>query len=298
MQDSIMNISIVIRTYNEEKHLGSLLKVIKTQNITDNDIEVIVVDSGSTDKTLHIAGQYGCHIIHISSEEFSFGRSLNIGCTEASNDILVFISGHCIPVDNYWLYNLIKPLLEGKAIYSYGRQIGNHESSFSECQIFRKYYSEKNKITQEDYFCNNANAALQKSTWEQYKFNEELTGLEDMELGKRLINAGQKLAYVADAPVYHIHNESWKSVRNRYEREAIALQRIAPEIQISFLDFLRYYISAILLDIGTAIQEKIFVNTLGKILLFRLMQFWGSYRGNHEHRKLSKEMKEKYFYPK
>ena len=202
------------------------------------------------------------------------------------------------PYTTLFRSELVKPLREGMAVYSYGRQIGNHESTFSECQLFRKYYSEQNKIPQEGYFCNNANAALLQSVWEQYKFNEELTGLEDMELGKRLINAGQKLAYVADAPIYHIHNESWKSVRNRYEREAIALQRIAPEIQISFLDFLRYYISAIFLDMGTAIQEKSFVNTLGKILLFRLMQFWGSYRGNHEHRKLSKEMKEKYFYPK
>ena len=46
-----------------------------------------------------------------------------------------------------------------------------------------------------------------------------------MYLAKQLVADGGKVAYVASAPVYHIHNESWKQVKTRYEREAYALQK-------------------------------------------------------------------------
>jgi hypothetical protein len=49
---------------------------------------------------------------------------------------------------------------------------------------------------------------------------------------------------------------------------------------------------------GAALSEKVLLKTFPEIVMFRLMQFWGSYRGNHEHRRLSRVMKEKYFYPK
>ena len=55
---------------------------------------------------------------------------------------------------------------------------------------------------------------------------------------------------------------------------------------------------AVFLDMGHALQEKRGLRTSPQILAFRLMQFWGSYRGNHEQRKLSRKMKENYFYPK
>jgi hypothetical protein len=87
-------------------------------------------------------------------------------------------------------------------------------------------------------------------------------------------------------------------VKRRYEREAIALQEIMPEVHINFGDFLRYFISAVLLDAGSALQQKNLSSKLGEIFMFRLMQFWGSYRGNHEHRKISAQMKEMYFYPR
>ena len=290
-------VSIIIRTYNEERHLDELLRMIARQQTEGLEREVLVVDSGSTDRTQEIAQSHACRIIHIDKSEFSFGRSLNIGCAAAQGDYLVFISGHCVPYDRWWLQQLVAPLHDGVA-YVYGRQLGGNGSKFSECQLFRKYFSESSKIPQEGFFCNNANAALARPAWGKYKFDEELTGLEDMALAKRLIEDGARLGYVADAAVYHYHEEGWEQIRRRYEREAIALQGIMPEVHVTVLDFYRYFLSAVLLDSVAVLQEGKFWKRFPEIVMFRLMQFWGSYRGNHEHRKLSRERKEQYFYPK
>ncbi|HVJ64085.1 MAG TPA: glycosyltransferase [Bdellovibrionota bacterium] len=290
-------ISIVIRTLNEARYLAQALEACRKQ-VDAGPVEIVIVDSGSTDETLKIAQSFDCKIVHIRKDEFSFGRSLNLGCAAAQGEFLVFISGHCVPSTRDWLKNLVEPLRRGTAAYTYGRQVGGDSSRFSETRLFLKYFPESSRIPQEGFFCNNANAALLKSQWVEQPFDEELTGLEDMDLAKRLWNRGLKIAYCADAPVYHYHHEQWKSVRRRYEREAIALQKIMPEIHVSFLDFIRYYLSAVFMDFGAAIENRCFWDKCGEILLFRLMQFWGSYRGNHEHRKLSRMAKEVYFYPK
>ncbi|MEJ2619923.1 MAG: glycosyltransferase [Candidatus Thiodiazotropha sp.] len=293
-----MKASIIIRTYNEDRHLESLLEKVSTQDMGEHTFEVILVDSGSEDNTLKIAERFNTRILHISKEEFTFGRSLNIGCAAATGDYLVFISGHCVPTTDKWLFNLVMPLHENACAYSYGCQLGADDSKFSEHQLFKKYYPESSKIPQNGYFCNNANAALKYEVWEVNHFNEELTGLEDMELAKRLVDHGYKIGYVADAPVLHIHEENWKRIFVRYEREAIALQDIMPEVHVNFLDFLRYFSSAVLLDMGAALNERVLRKSIYSIFMFRLMQFFGSYKGNHEVRKLSHEMKEKYFFPK
>jgi glycosyltransferase involved in cell wall biosynthesis len=293
-----MKISLIIRTYNEEKHLPDLLKGINSQSLDGLDKEVLLVDSGSTDGTVRIAQEHNAKILHISKEEFSFGRSLNIGCAEASGDILVMVSGHCIPIDHLWLINLTRPLIDGVVACAYGRQVGNGQSRYSECRIFEKYYPGTSKIPQDGFFCNNANSALLKKVWERHPFDESLTGLEDMHMAKLLVAQGMKIGYVADAGVYHIHQEYWPSVKNRYEREAVALQHIMPEVHVSFVDMLRYVASSIVLDAGEAAREKQLLRRLGEIVMYRCAQYWGVYRGNHFHRKLSKERKERYFYPR
>ncbi len=291
-------VSIIIRTYNEARHLEALLSGIVTQVIPGFSVEIVLVDSGSKDNTLNIANSFNCRVFHITPDEFTFGRSLNIGCTKAKGNYLVFISGHCLPVNSDWLNKLIQPLREGEAAYTYGRQVGNEESKFSECQLFEKFYPDVNSIPQKGYFCNNANAAILKDTWKSNNFDEDLSGLEDMELARRLQNNMLSIAYVADASVYHMHEESWSNIRNRYEREAYALQNIMPEVHVSFIDFVRYFSSAVLFDLNEAMKTKKSIKLLPEIAMFRLMQFWGSYRGNHEHRRLSRTMKERYFYPK
>ena len=272
---------------------------MKTQKLDNLKVEVILVDSGSTDATVEIAKKHGCTVVRIEKNEFSFGRSLNIGCQKASGDYFVFISGHCVPVNDLWLKNLVQPLIDKSEIaYAYGRQQGNSQSRFSETQIFKKYYPTVSRIPAEGFFCNNANACLRASVWQRNRFDEDLTGLEDMALAKHLFTQGEKIAYIADSSVFHYHRESWKNIRRRYERESLALQHIMPEVHISFVDFLRYFTVSLLHDSAAALEEKCFFSKLREIFAFRLMQFFGSYRGNHVHRQLSKKMKEIYFYPR
>ena len=292
-----MLVSVVIRTLNEATYLDELLKKVTSQVKDDFDVEILIIDSGSTDGTLSIAESHGCKITFITKEQFTFGRSLNMGSDFAGGDILVYVSGHCIPIENTWLIKLIKPIRDDVAGYTYGRQIGRDTTKYSEGKIFEKYFPLESKIPQNDFFCNNANSAISRKVWSEYKFDEQVTGLEDMELAKRYHDKQGKIAYVAEACVYHIHNETWSQTRRRYEREAIALQKIMPEVQIGLFDMLRYIWVSINSDFKAVIAEKSFIREFKGIIKFRVAQFTGSFRGNHNHRELSKKRKENYFYP-
>jgi glycosyltransferase involved in cell wall biosynthesis len=294
----MMKVSVVIRTYNEAQHLAELLEGIQQQQAPGVEAEVIVVDSGSTDPTLEIAHRFACQIEHIPKAEFSFGRSLNWGCQAATGEALVFVSGHCLAASTQWLARLVEPLRRGEVVWTYGRQVGNGLSRFSEHRVFEKYFPSRSQIPQEGFFCNNANSALLTEVWQAHPFDEELTGLEDMHLARKLVGLGMRIGYVAEAPVYHIHAERWLQVKNRFEREAIALQHIMPEVHVGFVDFLRYLTSAVLLDTGVALRERMFFRQAPDILAYRLAQYWGVYRGNHFHRQLSRARKERYFYPR
>ncbi len=131
--------SIIIRTLNEGKYLEELLRQIELQVTDQLQYEIILVDSGSEDETIAIAKSHDCRIIHIRRKDFSFGRSLTLGCEESKSDYLVMISGHCVPAGPNWLQSLCDPLIQGKASYTYGRQIGGELSQYSELEIFERY---------------------------------------------------------------------------------------------------------------------------------------------------------------
>lgn len=297
MSDYKYDISIVFRALNEEKFFEQALKSCRSQILDGLTMEIILVDSGSTDRTLEIAEKYDCKIVNIPRKLFSFGRSLNWGCNAAQGEHLIFISAHCIPTHDRWLLNLIRPLQDKTAQYSYGKQVGAKESKFSETQLFAKYFPDFDKVQDTDFFINNANSAILKDVWEIHKFDEEATGLEDMVLGKKIIENGGKIAYIAEAPVTHIHEESFKQVKHRYYREALTLREVMPEIHMGFFDFIRFTIAGITNDIAAAKRQKSLLSNLGGIFAFRIMQFWGSYRGQNENKRISREQKEMYYYP-
>lgn len=288
--------SIIIRTLNEARYLPQLLEAIDAQR-SEFRSEVILVDSGSTDGTLEIAHAHGCRILTITKEEFSFGRSLNIGCEAAIGEFLVMISGHCVPCHGSWLQRLLSPLADGIVAYSYGRQLGGPDTHWSEHRIFAKYFPEQSDLPQRGIYCNNANSALLKEAWTRYKFDESLTGLEDMHLAQRLVADGGMVGYVAEAGVFHYHHERWPQVRTRFEREALALQRIRPELVVRKRDLVRYLARGVAADIQHARQNRVPLNRLRDVWRYRLAQYWGSYSGNRLSRDVSASMRESYFYP-
>ena len=293
-----MLISVVIRTLNEARYLEELLCAVRSQNLPSNwAAEVVLVDSGSTDGTCDIAGRLGCRIEHIAKEEFTFGRSLNRGCDLAQGEILVIVSGHCVPASSDWLQNLVAPLVDGIVDYAYGRQIGRDSTKFSERRVFKKYFPDQSHIPQGGIFANNANAAVTREAYERYRFHEELTGLEDMFFAKQLVEHGGRIGYVAEAPVYHIHNESWPQVRRRYEREAIALAEFMPYAAMSFQGFITCFLRAVVKDSYWAMREGVVFNTFISIILFRFNQYWGGFEGSRIGREMSRIHSKDYFYP-
>jgi rhamnosyltransferase len=288
--------SIIIRTLNEARYLPQLLEAINAQR-SEFRSEVIVVDSGSTDGTLAIADSHGCQILRIAKEEFSFGRSLNIGCQAADGHYLVFISGHCVPCHGSWLQRLVAPIADGVVPYTYGRQLGGPETHWSEHRIFAKYFPEQSALPQNGIYCNNANSAILKSTWNKYKFDEALTGLEDMHLAQKLVADGSMLGYVAEAGVFHYHHETWLQVHRRFEREALALQHIRPELHVRKRDLIRYLFKGVIADLEHAGKDRMPFHYLPDVLRYRLAQYWGSYVGNQRSRELSASLRESYFYP-
>ena len=176
MSENGLAASIVIRCYNEAGYLPKLFDALKCQTL--RDYEVVVVDSVSDDGTLEIVKGEDVILRHISKAEFSFGRSLNIGCDAAASEFLVFISAHCYPELETWLENLLDGFVDDQGTAVYGRQRGAPDSYFAERQVFKKWYPDVSVPRQDTPFSSNANFAIRKSLWEQLPYDETLTGLE------------------------------------------------------------------------------------------------------------------------
>lgn len=288
--------SIIIRAYNEEKYIGRLLEGIQRQTL--KDVEIILVDSGSTDSTVSIAESYGARVVRIPSAEFTFGRSLNYGIKEAKREFIVIASAHVYPVYPDWLETLLHPFQDERVAVAYGKQRGPEFAKFSEQQIFHQWYPDLSKLNQETAFCNNANAAIRKSLWEENNYDETLTGLEDLAWAKWAKERGHSIAYVAEAEIIHVHNETPRGVYNRYRREAMALRRIYPEAHFNFYDFLRLTITNILSDLWHAarVREGVLLKNISSIFWFRFMQFHGTRMGHRETSLVTPQLREIFYY--
>lgn len=288
--------SIVIRAYNEEEHIARLLTGIRCQTV--KDVQVILVDSGSQDATVKIARQFPVEVVTIDPQDFTFGRSLNLGIRQARADLVVMASAHVYPVYPDWLELLLKPFEDPKIGLTYGKQRGSENTAFSEHQIFETWFPETSVSRQSTPFCNNANAAIRRELWEQNPYDEALPGLEDLAWGKWAFEQGYGISYVADAAVIHVHNESTAGIFNRYRREGMAFKRIYPQEEFKRTDQLRLFWQNLINDWRAASRKKIWTRHWWKILNFRWNQFAGTYAGYHQSGPLTWQLKQAFYYPK
>ncbi|MCX5693741.1 MAG: glycosyltransferase family 2 protein [Candidatus Omnitrophica bacterium] len=216
-----MDISIVIRTKNEESSIVRTLEQVSAQAYRGS-YEIIIVDSGSSDRTAQIASGFTPRFYTINKEPFSYGYALNYGQKISMGKIVVFLSAHCIPADTQWLANLVIPLDKDKQIGAvYGRQLpvaGINPIEEFELGIF---FPEGN--TEPKAVFSNASCAIRKEILEKYPFNEEIAYGEDF-LWRHKLPADIGVVYARDARVYHSHRSNLSYWACHHQKVGMAVE--------------------------------------------------------------------------
>ncbi len=238
--------SIIIPTLNAGSAFKVLLNSLRSQKEIA-DVEIIVVDSGSTDDTLNIAKEYEAKVIEIPKEKFSHSYARNLGAEAAEQAYIVFLTQDAVPESELWLINLLKPLLdEGNEIVASTciEKPRNNADLFSRVAIFNQArwlgVEGKNKILKlpqeieegdtwetvirKNACLNDVACAYRKEVFMQYKYR--MSYAEDLDMGKRLIEDGHKLALLGNTKIIHSHNRSGMYYLKRMLVERVALCRI------------------------------------------------------------------------
>jgi len=105
---SMPTVSVIIPTYNSGDKLGFCLQSIKEQKYNPENIEILIMDGGSTDDTIEIAKTYGAKIIENKLKTAEAGKSL--GIHHATGELILFIDSDNILDQNDWLIMTVKPL--------------------------------------------------------------------------------------------------------------------------------------------------------------------------------------------
>lgn len=193
--------SVIVRSKNEENWIGDCLKAIRGQ--TYKDIEIILVDNMSTDKTVEKAKEFDITLIEI--DKFLPGLAINDGIRASKGEFIVCISAHCIPTSKTWLENLIAPLSDEKIVGVYGRQLPMNFTSALDKRDLAIVFGLDARTQIKDGFFHNANSVIRRKDWDLVPFDETATNIEDRLWGNEMISKGRHIYYEPSAAVYHHH---------------------------------------------------------------------------------------------
>lgn len=110
------SISIVIATYNSTRTIERCIRSIVMQKYPKNKREIIVVDGGSTDKTVEIVKHCGAKVIAIDSKKQNAEYNKSIGIKYAKNELLAMIDHDNVLPHPLWFQKMVRPFIEHKEV--------------------------------------------------------------------------------------------------------------------------------------------------------------------------------------
>lgn len=207
--------TVIIHTYNAGPCFADLLNRLKMQNF--RPAQIIVVDSGSWDKTVEIAESKNCRVIKIKSKDFDHGTTRNSAVTETDGQFIIFLTQDVLPADENMIDELIKPIqADDNIAICYGRQLAHPNTKalekfareFNYPPISAKKTKDNIKtLGLKTFFCSNSCSAVKRETFDKIGgFKNNVIVNEDMLFAAEAISKGYSVYYNADAKVYHSHN--------------------------------------------------------------------------------------------
>lgn len=195
-------VTFVIRTKNEARFIGKVLNLLQKQ--TFKNFEIIIVDSGSTDKTLEIVNKFPVKLLKINPCDFNYSFALNYGIKNAHGKYICIISGHSIPISNTWLNDGLSVLKKDNVAAVNGPYsefpVGYFNRSIGRLSLFIH-----KRIENFTPWITNTNSLIKKDLWEKYHFDEKLQGSEDYDWGKEMISRGYNIVKIRSFDVFHSH---------------------------------------------------------------------------------------------
>lgn len=202
-----VDISVIIRTYNEAALIGKTLEMVFSQNGFLG--EVIVIDSESTDATREIALRHPVRLFSVKKSAFSYGAALNLGARLARGRIVMNLSAHAVPADRDWLAALAAPLADETVAGVYGRELPIEGwNGHFEAKLLNDAFGPKPVRSLHDPFFSNANAAMPRKLILDLPFDEHIGWGEDALWAREMQRRGLAIAYQPGAAVHHSHNTS------------------------------------------------------------------------------------------
>ena len=217
-------VSVIIPTKNAGSDFARVLEKITCQKGI-REVEIIVIDSGSSDETLDTAQKFGSRIYQISPEEFNHGTTRNFGAEKARGNYICFLVQDAIPAGDFWLYSMVK-VLEGDPLIAAAtcKQIPRSDADLFACfGLWQHYFytlaADSDRIchTNADFETltgeekrrlaglDDVSCLIRKDVFEKFRFRK-IQSSEDLDLGKRFIREGYRNAFLFSVGVIHSHN--------------------------------------------------------------------------------------------
>jgi O-antigen biosynthesis protein len=215
------SVSVVIPTLNAGHEFSWLLHKLKTQ-LGLRSVEIVVVDSGSSDATVVSARSAGCTVVEIAPTEFSHSYARNTGADAASGDYLLFMVQDAYPIGDFWAYGMLRFLRDHSADnlaavscaeYSrsdsdamYDSIIHNHYRFLGclEQDRIGGYQGDDHTLLRSYGQLSDVACLIPRALFQRYRYRGSYA--EDLDLGIRLIRDGLRVAMLASLKVIHSHN--------------------------------------------------------------------------------------------
>lgn len=234
------SISVIIPTLNAGKYLRPLIERLKKQTIVP--LEIVIVDSESTDETIQIAKKEGITILPIKRADYDHGGTRNYAVAHTKGEYILFLSQDALPVDEYYVENLISEIEKNsKIVMISARQIARTDAPIIESLTRSFNYPEKSftrskkdiaELGIKAYFFSDVCSVYERNFFEEMGgFEEPILTNEDMLMAAKALDHNYLVGYCAEACVYHSHRFTLKYQYKRNFDVAVFLQMHSNEIQ-------------------------------------------------------------------
>ena len=217
----MQKVDVMVPLYKPGQELYALLEGLSKQTVPVNRIYLVNTERAYYDAVVGkktIEDLYGDKVVvtHISKEEFDHGNTRHQATVQSDADVFVMMTQDALPAGTQLIEKLLEALQDEEVAVAYARQLPAADCNTIERYTRKFNYPDKSRVKSlEDlntlgiktYFCSNVCAAYKKDIYEKMGgFVRRTVFNEDMIYAAGAIKQGYKVAYVAEAEVYHSHN--------------------------------------------------------------------------------------------